>query len=384
VRAVEMEASGIADAAWTLEIGYFVVRGISDYCDKNKNDVWRYYAAAVSAAYCRALLEEIAPPIGHPSVEAGSELLAITEPTQSQKSSHRQVAEQLLLLSQPKSVASLFQTTGSDTAAAIAKLAGLVRTVHDAALAQPTPQPLVELVGSMTSPQLVLGPSGIGKTFSVWAAARQLLTAGKLVPIFLPAGDMSSTRQVEQYIDTQLEGGIRALRNDPDVIFVVDGWTDFPRGADGPAMRAERRALLALLGNGRIIATGRPSGSSEQGFAVWQLDPLPGRRVVEILAIGLPLAPSPAAEFLDLLKQPLLLLLHLLLRGSSETSAGALLLAFHRHVSGAHHAPDNLLAALSSIALRLTLRGEGLSRSAFDREVGLAARTFGLQGLAGC
>jgi nucleoside phosphorylase/tetratricopeptide (TPR) repeat protein len=57
VKAVEMEGSGIADATWNAEVGYMVVRGICDYCDRNKGDSWQAYAAAVAAAYTRALLE---------------------------------------------------------------------------------------------------------------------------------------------------------------------------------------------------------------------------------------------------------------------------------------------------------------------------------------
>lgn len=59
VKAVEMEGSGIADATWQLDAGYLVVRGITDYCDPNKGDMWRQYAAIVAAAYARALLESI-------------------------------------------------------------------------------------------------------------------------------------------------------------------------------------------------------------------------------------------------------------------------------------------------------------------------------------
>ncbi|NES21332.1 MAG: hypothetical protein F6K41_20970 [Symploca sp. SIO3E6] len=62
VKAVEMEGSGIADATWNYEIGYLVVRGICDYCDSNKNDDWQPYAAAVAAAYTRALLESMPAP----------------------------------------------------------------------------------------------------------------------------------------------------------------------------------------------------------------------------------------------------------------------------------------------------------------------------------
>jgi len=57
IRAIEMEASGIADGTWTAGLGYIVIRGISDYCDEHKNDVWQGYAAVAAAGYARALIE---------------------------------------------------------------------------------------------------------------------------------------------------------------------------------------------------------------------------------------------------------------------------------------------------------------------------------------
>lgn len=56
-RAVEMEASGVQNAAWHANKDVFVVRGICDYCDKAKGDDWQSYAALVAAAYGRALVE---------------------------------------------------------------------------------------------------------------------------------------------------------------------------------------------------------------------------------------------------------------------------------------------------------------------------------------
>ena len=60
VRAVEMEGSGVADATWTQESGYLVVRGIVDYCDSNKGDHWHKYSAVAAAAYVRAVIESLA------------------------------------------------------------------------------------------------------------------------------------------------------------------------------------------------------------------------------------------------------------------------------------------------------------------------------------
>lgn len=59
VIAIEMEASGIADATWTAGQGYLIIRGICDYCDDSKNDLWQGHAALVAAAYARALISSI-------------------------------------------------------------------------------------------------------------------------------------------------------------------------------------------------------------------------------------------------------------------------------------------------------------------------------------
>jgi nucleoside phosphorylase len=57
VRAVEMEASGLAVASDLHGRHWFIVRGIADYCDnETKNDAWHPYASLVAAAYTRGLL----------------------------------------------------------------------------------------------------------------------------------------------------------------------------------------------------------------------------------------------------------------------------------------------------------------------------------------
>lgn len=57
VNAVEMEVSGIADATWNNAIGYITIRGICDYGDAHKINLWQEYAAAVAAAYTRTVIE---------------------------------------------------------------------------------------------------------------------------------------------------------------------------------------------------------------------------------------------------------------------------------------------------------------------------------------
>jgi nucleoside phosphorylase len=58
IGAIEMEGSGIADAAHFNERQYFIVRGVCDYCDKDKDDSWHNYAALTAAAYVLALVLE--------------------------------------------------------------------------------------------------------------------------------------------------------------------------------------------------------------------------------------------------------------------------------------------------------------------------------------
>lgn len=59
--AIEMEGSGLADAAHSSSVPYFVVRGMCDYCDEDKNSVWQGYAALIAAAFLRRLLLDVAP-----------------------------------------------------------------------------------------------------------------------------------------------------------------------------------------------------------------------------------------------------------------------------------------------------------------------------------
>ncbi|KAJ6436177.1 ribosomal protein s17 [Purpureocillium lavendulum] len=60
----EMEAAGIA-----TEFPCIVIRGISDYADSHKNDIWQHYAAAAAAASAKELLSYIAPgePLSDPT-----------------------------------------------------------------------------------------------------------------------------------------------------------------------------------------------------------------------------------------------------------------------------------------------------------------------------
>jgi len=61
IKGVEMEASGLAVGASLRGVPWFVVRGVSDYCDNLKDDTWKHYAALTSAAFVAVLLRHCRP-----------------------------------------------------------------------------------------------------------------------------------------------------------------------------------------------------------------------------------------------------------------------------------------------------------------------------------
>lgn len=71
VVAVEMEGSGIAVGTATHRKQWFMVRGISDYCENmGKGDGWQAYASLAAATYVRAVLE-VCPPFSPAVSEDG-------------------------------------------------------------------------------------------------------------------------------------------------------------------------------------------------------------------------------------------------------------------------------------------------------------------------
>jgi nucleoside phosphorylase len=61
IKGVEMEGSGLAVGASLRGVPWFVVRGVSDYCDNLKDRVWQDYAALTAAAFVAVLLRHSRP-----------------------------------------------------------------------------------------------------------------------------------------------------------------------------------------------------------------------------------------------------------------------------------------------------------------------------------
>ncbi|WP_433364712.1 hypothetical protein ACQPZX_34460 [Actinoplanes sp. CA-142083] len=61
VLAFEMETAGVAAGVANRGVNWFVVRGVVDYCDEYKNDVWHHYGSLVAAGGVRGILAQCAP-----------------------------------------------------------------------------------------------------------------------------------------------------------------------------------------------------------------------------------------------------------------------------------------------------------------------------------
>ncbi|KAL5357315.1 purine and uridine phosphorylase [Aspergillus floccosus] len=77
----EMEAAGVMRTTTNC----LVIRGISDYADSHKNDLWRQYASATAAAYAKFFLSHMPESVYDISVRVPSRLGALTEPIHLQK-----------------------------------------------------------------------------------------------------------------------------------------------------------------------------------------------------------------------------------------------------------------------------------------------------------
>jgi nucleoside phosphorylase len=61
VLAFEMESAGVAASAAGHGVGWFMVRGVVDYCDGHKTDQWHAYGSLVAAGYLRGILAACRP-----------------------------------------------------------------------------------------------------------------------------------------------------------------------------------------------------------------------------------------------------------------------------------------------------------------------------------
>jgi hypothetical protein len=355
VRAVDMEGFGIAEATWSQNVGFLVIRAICDYCDSNKGDAWQGYAAVMAAAYARAVLEEMPPALRTRGLPIARELRA----TRISETTLRRIAHALLAAGTPPSVAALFPNAPEHARAALRDLEGVRRTISRSAKGNgPATATLVDVVADPTLHHIVVAPPGSGKTHALWHAAQTLLSTGERIPLYVSTGSAASWREVEQRVGALAEGTDgRDLLRDPRACVMLDGWSEFApdRGA------AERAAAMRTLNGTKVVATGRRGHVTDLHFQVWMLEPLPPQSVSQAITKALSLARQPPSDMAELLQVPLALSLYVLL-GGSATTRGELIAALHEHLSEGFPEAfrDALAGAVAAVALTRRKRSSRL------------------------
>ncbi|MFI5387621.1 MAG: hypothetical protein ACHQ50_16050 [Fimbriimonadales bacterium] len=170
-RAFEMEGAGIAHAAWEHEIGYLIVRGISDYCDSWKNDRWQRYAAVAAAAYCRAVIEET------PVLQMGIEKVVIgtsvqTVPREAERGLENAIPGPAAVagVSLPQAVPPVAAVTFGE--GALVRVRDLQRSIEDDLSKLELPRAFrsaKELEECLREQEAVLPPSTVGELFLLLA-----------------------------------------------------------------------------------------------------------------------------------------------------------------------------------------------------------------------
>lgn len=254
VRAIEMEGSGVADSTWTHQQSYLVIRGISDYGDGHKNDLWHGYGAVVAAAFARALLEAV--PSKATGKKRNKRTIGARSSLQGRKSTDRRALERLRHLT----------AIVRDDAREIPGSGPESRPIYlDESLYVPRSieQELEHLIADamIADPvvAVIVGEAGNGKTTLLWKLHHALTNQSRWEPWFLKASMLSMKEHEEatgRFDISDILQAINALKTKKPILFLdtVDLLLHSER---------ERDALLELLvalrsHNCPVIATCRP------------------------------------------------------------------------------------------------------------------------------
>lgn len=227
-----------------------------------------------------------------------------------------------------------------------------------------------ELVSLLHKKHLIIGSGGIGKTHTLWHLANKLLETEHSLPIYISLSDFNSISEVMAFFEDMAPeiGGISQLKQHSNVIFLLDGWSQFPKGLSN-SPESERQKLLAFLGDVRVIATGRYATPFDSPFKVWEIQGLSDTIIDTVLSLGLPNGHHPTEQMYELLRSPLLLILYLLLNGGT-TSKGELLSEFQRNLThGDPHQATQVLITMGKAVARMSLIHKSRRKVDFDREV---------------
>jgi hypothetical protein len=160
----------------------------------------------------------------------------------------RQIATDLLAAGTPPSLLPLFQDASTLARQALERFERSERTVAQeptAASSHQTVTRITELFMQEELHHLLLAVPGSGKTHGLWHAAKQLLSEGGLVPIFIPVGGLATWADAVQIVADVAKGmDLAVLIRDSRVCLVLDGWSEFASKDGG---EEKTKALILQL-----------------------------------------------------------------------------------------------------------------------------------------
>ncbi|PCC99182.1 hypothetical protein [Halopseudomonas pelagia] len=264
----------------------------------------------------------------------------------------RDLAESLIETGAPPSIELLFpEAKVAARDALVAAFSGERRVIESTLDGVPTSASVSDLIGLPEKKHLIVGQPGSGKTYALWHAASQLLASGKVVPLFLPAGQAASWNDLEKMVmEAAPEVKLSTLFQDPRICVFVDGWSEL---ASAGQIGEKRRALRALRST-RLVATSKFADVDDGTFKQWVLELLPPDRVALAVAAANPGEVLPPYSVIDLLRLPLLLAIHVL-SGACPGTTGDLLRQFHEHLM--RGLPERFTEVLAGAVADLSLAG---------------------------
>ncbi|PTV64338.1 MULTISPECIES: hypothetical protein [Pseudomonas] len=210
---------------------------------------------------------------------------------------------------------------------------------------------LSDLIGLPEKKHLIVGQPGSGKTHALWHAAKKLLAADTIIPLYLPAGQATGWHDLEEMVKEAAPGvKLSTLFQDPRICIFVDSWSEFAGDVKVP----EKRRALRALRSARLIATAKFADIEDGPLTQWTLELLPPERVARAVAAAAPGEALPPSPVIDLLRLPLLLAIQVLSDARSATT-GDLLRQFHEHLM--QGLPECFTEALAGAVADLSLAG---------------------------
>lgn len=354
--AVEMEGRGFLEG---VHINHLVqgcvIRGISDLLSGKASadqSGSQERAADAAAAVAFQMLSGFGADTRSP--QASTAPFSSSNDKFPEASDLKAMAASLLDAGAPPSMTMLFPGTLSTIRATLDSVSEVKRTIVEASPSTRESQrtSIALLVSTERRRHLILGPPGSGKTHSLWQAANDLLKAGDVIPLLLPAGQVNCWDDLA-FMLHQAAPTLRLddVLRDPRVCVLIDGWSEFASGE----YAGEKQKTLRALQNTRIIANGKSSGVSDTPFQTWELELLTPQQVADALRATHPEEPLLPGPVLDLLRLPLLLSIHIL---SSATAAetGDLLRQFHDYL--ARDLPEEFTSVLAEAVAATALSGD--------------------------